>query len=63
MLNSIGLENKGIESLPASTSCPRWPQADTVVVTNIGGESGRGVRRSIAAPARARFRADRMPSR
>jgi len=37
-LNSIGLENKGIDAYVADV-LPTMAQADTVVVTNIGGES------------------------
>lgn len=38
MLNSIGLENKGIEHYVAQV-LPEMARADTVVVTNIGGET------------------------
>lgn len=38
LLNSIGLENRGIEHYVAHT-LPVMARADTVVVTNIGGES------------------------
>jgi len=38
LLNSIGLENRGIEHYLAHT-LPALRRADTVVVTNIGGES------------------------
>jgi len=38
MLNSIGLENRGLEHYVAHT-LPVMAHADTVVVTNIGGES------------------------
>jgi dihydroorotate dehydrogenase (NAD+) catalytic subunit len=38
LLNSIGLENRGIEHYVAHT-LPVMERADTVVVTNIGGES------------------------
>ncbi len=38
LLNSIGLENRGIDHYLAHT-LPEMARADTVVVTNIGGES------------------------
>src|SRR5262245_32923050 len=38
LLNSIGLENRGIEHYLAHT-LPVMSRADTVVITNIGGES------------------------
>ena len=38
LINSIGLENKGLEAYVAAT-LPEMAEADTVVVTNVGGES------------------------